>query len=105
MVVLNNLVLDDTWIMLDKEERQDLETAKFVLTNLAKFHAASFAYIQTEFESREKFMEEWELVGAEALLKAEIPMMDQMFENGISTCLGILKVGKSLHSLVRLLML
>lgn len=29
MVVLENLVLDDTFIMLDKEERMDLFTAKY----------------------------------------------------------------------------
>lgn len=101
MVVMNNLVLDDTWIMLDKEEGQDLETAKLVLTNLAKFHAASFAYIQKEFGSREKFLEEWETVCVEAFLTAKIPMMDEIFENGIKTCLSILNVGeKSFFGLV-----
>ena len=29
ILVQENLVLDDTWVMLDKEEKQDLFTAKW----------------------------------------------------------------------------
>lgn len=92
MIVLENLVLDDNWIMLDKEEGQDMETAKLVLGNLAKFHAACYAFIQREYGGRGKFMEEWEVVCFENSLRADLKSMNQFFENGINTCVSILKV-------------
>src|ERR1051325_11423564 len=68
-----------------------VHTHRFVLSNLAKFHAASYAFIEEEVGGRDKFRENWELVCVEAFL-IENPMMAQMFDNGVNTCLNILKV-------------
>jgi len=91
MVVLENLVLDDTFIMLGKEARQDLFTAKYVLTNLARFHAATYAFIEEECGGSDKFKEDWELVAAEVFIGDHNPMMEPFFDNGTTSCINILK--------------
>ncbi len=46
LVVLENLVLNKGFILLDKENMQDFDAAQFALTTLAKHHAISYAYIK-----------------------------------------------------------
>jgi len=89
--VLENLVLDDTFIMLNKETRQDLFTAKYVLANLARFHASTYAFIQEEYGSSDKFKEDWDLVCAECFLGDNNPMIESMYDNGVVSCINVLK--------------
>lgn len=64
---------------------------RYVLSNLAKFHAANFAFIQQEGGNK-KFREDWGLVCADAFLVENNPMMAAMFDSGTSTCMNVLKV-------------
>jgi hypothetical protein len=61
-----------------------------VLTNLAKFHAATYAIV--EKTGREEFRRKWEVTISEAFDTTKNPMMEQMFDNGVTTCINILKV-------------
>lgn len=65
---------------------------RFVLTNLARFHAATHAFIEKECGGSDKFKEDWELVCTEAFLGDNNPMMEPMFDNGANSCINILKV-------------
>jgi len=91
MIVLENLVVEDTFVMLDKEKKQDLFTAKLVLEHLAQFHGASYAFIEDFGGGWAKFKEDWELVSSESFLLEGNPMLEGMFDNGLSTCINILK--------------
>lgn len=88
IVVLDNLVLDDTFVMLPKEDKQDLETAKIVLEHLAKFHAVSNAIVREV--GADEFRAKWELNCTECFDGEKNPMMQSMFDSSIGTCLTIL---------------
>ncbi|OXA50931.1 uncharacterized protein LOC110853581 [Folsomia candida] len=90
MVVLENHVLNDEFVMLPKEELQDLETAKHVLGNLAQFHAVTHCMVD-EYGGRATFPSEWELICHEALISETNVAVHGMFDNAINTCLTILK--------------
>ncbi|OXA51215.1 uncharacterized protein LOC110853285 [Folsomia candida] len=90
MVVLENHVLDDEFVMLSKEELQDLETAKHVLGNLARFHAVTHSMVD-ECGGRDAFLSKWNLVCHEPLMTEDNPFVKGMFDNGLNTCLTILK--------------
>lgn len=46
LVVLENLVLNKGFTLLNKEDFQDFNAAQFALATLAKHHAISYAYIK-----------------------------------------------------------
>jgi len=89
IVVLDNLVLDDTFIMLSKEEKQDLETAKVVLTNLAKFHAVNYSIIKDL--GAEEFRKKFALNCTECFDSTKNPAMAQMFDGSVGTALNVLQ--------------
>jgi len=95
IVVLDNLVLNDTFVMLDKEKKQDLETAKVVLTNLAKFHAVNYLIIKDL--GPEEFRKKFSLNCMEALDSEKYPAMTEMFDVPIGTALNVLQKYKDLE--------
>ncbi|CAL8147826.1 unnamed protein product [Orchesella dallaii] len=45
MVVLENLVIDKDYMLLEAGEKQDMEAVRLAITNLAKHHGLSYAFI------------------------------------------------------------
>jgi len=91
-LVLENLVLDEGFVMLNREDRQGLTTAKKVLTNLATLHAVSYAYIREDYsDSVVEFREDWELICKEAFLREDLPMTNTMFMGALKQAFYILQ--------------
>jgi len=61
-----------------------------VIEHLAKFHAVSHAMVQKG--GVDEFKRKWALNIIEAFTSENNPMMDSMFDNGINTCMNIVKV-------------
>lgn len=67
---------------------------RHVLANLARFHAATHVFITEECGGTNylKFRQDWELVCCEAFISDNNPMIESMFDTGVSSCMNILKV-------------
>ncbi|ODN02404.1 putative oxidoreductase dhs-27 [Orchesella cincta] len=94
MIVLENLVVDKGYELLDKNEKQDLEAVRFAITTLAKHHAISYALIQ-EMGGPENFFKRFKNLNFEmyATSKAR-SIMEPMIENAINTNIKILQKNK-----------
>jgi len=64
---------------------------RYVLRNLATFHAVTYAMVQDC--GFEKFKEQWALNISEVFISEDKnPFVINMFDNGINVCINILKV-------------
>ncbi|CAL8123643.1 unnamed protein product [Orchesella dallaii] len=91
MVVLENLVLEKGYVLLNKEVKQDLEATRLAIVNLAKHHAISYAFIK-ELGGAEKFFDRFPNLNFEPFLQESARvMMEPMLDNGLSTNITILE--------------
>ncbi|CAL8070771.1 unnamed protein product [Orchesella dallaii] len=91
MIVFENLVVGKGYVMLDKQEMQDLEATKLGINSLAKHHAISYALIQ-EMGGPEPFFQrfpnlDFEVYNQPSARKMIAPMVD----NAIKTNVKILQ--------------
>ncbi len=59
LIVLENLVLDKGFVLLEKEKMQDFYAAQFALTTLAKHHAISYCYVK-DIGGSQQFLKRFE---------------------------------------------
>lgn len=91
MIVLENLVVGKDYILRNKEDRQDLESAKCGVTALAKHHALGHVMIE-ENGGVEKFFERFQYLDFEGYDNPFIEgMMGQMFDNCVKSNMKILE--------------
>ncbi|ODM93654.1 hypothetical protein Ocin01_13030 [Orchesella cincta] len=85
IVVFENLVLDKGYSLLKADEKQDMDAVRFAITNLAKHHAISHAFIK-EFGGPELFFARYPTLDLDPFSN---PICQKIFgpmiENGIKT--------------------
>ncbi|CAL8123655.1 unnamed protein product [Orchesella dallaii] len=79
LIVLENLVLDKGYMLLDASEKQDMEAVRFAITNLAKHHGLSYAFI-SELGGPEPFFKRFPTLDFNAY---DVPSFRNDFESTI----------------------
>jgi len=89
--VLENLVVEKGYQLINKEVGQDLEMAKFAMKNLAKHHALGHVMIM-EIGGPEKFFQKFPNLDHEAFRQPSmISIMESTFTNCIKSNIKILE--------------
>ncbi|CAL8070780.1 unnamed protein product [Orchesella dallaii] len=97
LIVLENLVVERGYVLLNKEEPQDLDAVRFAIATIAKHHAISYALIQ-EMGGPQNFFKRFPNLDFEAFYQPTgRAMMEPMLENGINTNVKILEKNKSIE--------
>ncbi|CAL8123646.1 unnamed protein product [Orchesella dallaii] len=91
-IVFENLVLDDKgYTLLDAGEKQDMEAVRFAITNLAKHHAISYAFIK-ELGGPGPFLTQFPTLDFEAFTSPKCrAIFEPVVKNSIASNIQILE--------------
>ncbi|CAL8123649.1 unnamed protein product [Orchesella dallaii] len=91
LMVLENLVLDKGYSLLELAEKHDMEVVRFAITNLAKHHGLSYAFIR-ELGGPEPFFKRFPILDFDVYaLPSFRNAFESMMENAIKSNIQILE--------------
>ncbi len=92
MLVFENLVKDNNYTLLKKEDQHNFECAQLALKTLAKHHAISYAFIK-HIGGHVEFLKRFPYLDFEIFkTKSARGMMEPTIETAVATYLYILEV-------------
>lgn len=102
MIVFENLVKEQNYITLSKEDQHDFESAQFALITLAKHHAISYAFIK-HVGGEVEFFKRFPNLGFEIFkTNSARAMIEPTIETAVATYLNILEVNFFIVNIVHL---